>query len=298
MLKGGSWQALSLAFVGPYPSLLAEPQTKQHCKGSYPGLIGLKLPEAPKPGNGGEGSSYTQTPFLTRQQRGAAHPRTPGPLEPGPEPPHCTRAGCAPTPTPFWLLQCRVLMMAPASSIIFRMVPPCTLPATLASSGRMILGRGETRSRMTPLGRTSLVNRNNLGRGQGPLKGPAVLREELFRCRFWVGRNPTRGCRVLFPCERGSLSPRTQTGRCESETLAPLRGPSAPASPRAQQPAEVREHEDTGRGPLQGEQTLGPAPLLGALEERLFWELELPHSAETCGRWTLLTSGPSVLSSS
>ena len=46
------------------------------------------------------------------------------------------------TLTPFWLLQCRVLMMAPASSIIFRMVPPWTLPATLASSGRMILGGG------------------------------------------------------------------------------------------------------------------------------------------------------------
>lgn len=29
-----------------------------------------------------------------------------------------------PALTPFWLLQCRVLMMAPASSIIFRMVPP------------------------------------------------------------------------------------------------------------------------------------------------------------------------------
>ena len=46
-------------------------------------------------------------------------------------------------PTPFWLLQCRALMMAPASSIIFRTVPPCTLPATLASSGLMILGGEE-----------------------------------------------------------------------------------------------------------------------------------------------------------
>lgn len=41
--------------------------------------------------------------------------------------------------TPAWELQWRVLMMAPASSIIFRMVPPWTFPATLASSGRMIL---------------------------------------------------------------------------------------------------------------------------------------------------------------
>lgn len=41
--------------------------------------------------------------------------------------------------TPPWELQWRVLMMAPASSIIFRMVPPWTFPATLASSGRMIL---------------------------------------------------------------------------------------------------------------------------------------------------------------
>lgn len=41
--------------------------------------------------------------------------------------------------TPAWELQCRVLMMAPASSIIFRIVPPWTLPAMFASSGRIIL---------------------------------------------------------------------------------------------------------------------------------------------------------------
>lgn len=40
-----------------------------------------------------------------------------------------------------------MLMMAPASSIIFRMVPPWTFPATLASSGRMILpGEGHASS--------------------------------------------------------------------------------------------------------------------------------------------------------
>lgn len=52
--------------------------------------------------------------------------------------------------TPAWELQWRVLMMAPASSIIFRMVPPWTFPATLASSGRMILPGEDTGAR-TPL---------------------------------------------------------------------------------------------------------------------------------------------------
>lgn len=56
-----------------------------------------------------------------RGERGGPPP--PAPLTPCPE------------------LQCRVLMMAPASSIIFSTVPPCTLPAMLASSGRMILRR-------------------------------------------------------------------------------------------------------------------------------------------------------------
>lgn len=52
--------------------------------------------------------------------------------------------------TPAWELQWRVLMMAPASSIIFRMVPPWTFPAMLASSGRMILPGKEHESSHPP----------------------------------------------------------------------------------------------------------------------------------------------------
>lgn len=52
--------------------------------------------------------------------------------------------------TPAWELQWRVLMIAPASSIIFRMVPPWTFPAMLASSGRMILPGKEHESSHPP----------------------------------------------------------------------------------------------------------------------------------------------------
>lgn len=68
-------------------------------------------------------------------------------------------------------------MMVFVFSIIFRMVFLWTLSVTLVSFGRMILGRGERRSRMKFLGRMLFVNSDNLGRGEGVLKGLMVFRE-------------------------------------------------------------------------------------------------------------------------
>lgn len=51
----------------------------------------------------------------------------------------CLRAVCSRSLTPSCVLQCRVPMMHPASSIIFRMMPPWTFPTMLASSGRISL---------------------------------------------------------------------------------------------------------------------------------------------------------------
>lgn len=69
------------------------------------------------------GTARQSCPRSTERRKGRTRRTPPAPLTPCPE------------------LQCRVLMMAPASSIIFSTVPPCTLPAMLASSGRMILRR-------------------------------------------------------------------------------------------------------------------------------------------------------------
>lgn len=55
-----------------------------------------------------------------------------------------------------------------------------------------------------------------------------------------------------------------------------------------------RVHEDTGRGPLRGEQTPGPAPPSGAPEEQLFrdlWEVGAAHQQPRRAELLVSTQG-------
>ena len=129
--------SLSLVSGGPQPPF-NEPQTKCQSKGSLVQGQGFQKPQGSGKREGhAPGPGSTQTPALTPQSTTRAEGTAWISQSPG------WAGGGSQMPTPFWLLQCRVLMMAPASSIIFRTVPPCTLPATLASSGLMILGGEE-----------------------------------------------------------------------------------------------------------------------------------------------------------
>lgn len=137
MLRGSCWQATSLV-----PTLPGSALHHTRSQGCPPGLGGWSFQKPLEPGSREEMAPPPKLLPDPTMGQSCAQPAglqaRAGRLQAGEWPQ---------TPTPLWLLQCRVLMMAPASSIIFRIVPPWTLPATLASSGPMILGRGERSGR-------------------------------------------------------------------------------------------------------------------------------------------------------